>query len=313
MPREKNLIRGSEVAYVKDEPTHAPGPARLLERLQIGPASDRILRRPRSGPIRPLVEPGPGQCVFCSYKDWLAGRMLHLTRERYGCGGASGSLFGVRTRPRKKFVKFLADDEGLRARSQPSMEKRRRTRGGYRASSSHLLIGPLTASAWAWRVHWNPRRPRSPSALAIRGSVSIARRMIRRRSSPRSGQGARSSSPSGTCASPRRPSAPPISLCASTFPDILIFTVTRTMFEELCDLDERSFLYKPFLERLKKARGGRLWLPSSPRRTYAVTSELVDDQDMRPGDSGANQGGLASARSMYRSVTSASPKASASR
>jgi hypothetical protein len=31
--------------------------------------------------------------------------------------------------------------------------------------------------------------------------------------------------------------------------------VTRPLFESLCQLDERSFLYKPFLARLKKVRG----------------------------------------------------------
>ena len=38
-------------------------------------------------------------------------------------------------------------------------------------------------------------------------------------------------------------------------PDILGFTVTKAMFEELCTLDEKSFLYKPFWERLQKSRG----------------------------------------------------------
>jgi len=30
------------------------------------------------------------------------------------------------------------------------------------------------------------------------------------------------------------------------------------MFSRLCELDGWSFLYKPFLERLKAARGGRI-------------------------------------------------------
>ena len=38
-------------------------------------------------------------------------------------------------------------------------------------------------------------------------------------------------------------------------PDILAFTVTKPMFKQLCELDERSFLYKPFWEDLIKARG----------------------------------------------------------
>jgi hypothetical protein len=38
-------------------------------------------------------------------------------------------------------------------------------------------------------------------------------------------------------------------------PDILGVTVTKSMFKQLCDLDERSFLYKPCLSNLRKARG----------------------------------------------------------
>jgi hypothetical protein len=37
-------------------------------------------------------------------------------------------------------------------------------------------------------------------------------------------------------------------------PDILAFTVTVPMFEQLCSLDEKSFLFKPFLKNLKKSR-----------------------------------------------------------
>ena len=38
-------------------------------------------------------------------------------------------------------------------------------------------------------------------------------------------------------------------------PDTLAFTVNKPMFEQLCLLDERSFLYKPFWQNLRKARG----------------------------------------------------------
>jgi hypothetical protein len=40
--------------------------------------------------------------------------------------------------------------------------------------------------------------------------------------------------------------------------DRLAFTVNKEMFENLCRLDEKSFLAKPFLKVLKNARGGRL-------------------------------------------------------
>ena len=37
--------------------------------------------------------------------------------------------------------------------------------------------------------------------------------------------------------------------------DMMTFTVTKPMFIRLSGLDEKSFLYKPFLKRLRKARG----------------------------------------------------------
>ena len=38
-------------------------------------------------------------------------------------------------------------------------------------------------------------------------------------------------------------------------PELIAFTVTKPMFEQLCALDETSFLYKRFWQDLRKARG----------------------------------------------------------
>ena len=40
--------------------------------------------------------------------------------------------------------------------------------------------------------------------------------------------------------------------------DVMAFTVTKPLFEQFCLFGEDSFLTKPFLTRLKKARGGAL-------------------------------------------------------
>lgn len=37
--------------------------------------------------------------------------------------------------------------------------------------------------------------------------------------------------------------------------DLMLFTVTKAKFEQLCSLDEKSFLYKSFWQGLRKARG----------------------------------------------------------
>jgi len=47
---------------------------------------------------------------------------------------------------------------------------------------------------------------------------------------------------------------------------MLTFTVTPLMFSQLCELEEKSFLYKPFLQRLRQARGGNYnsWISQLP-------------------------------------------------
>jgi hypothetical protein len=99
-----------------------PNPERLLERLDIKLPLIGFYDAPDPALFDPLVEPGPRECVFCFFKDWLAGKTLHLTNERYGCGGAASSLFGIPTRPKEEFIKFLADEEGLKG-SHALMEK----------------------------------------------------------------------------------------------------------------------------------------------------------------------------------------------
>jgi len=37
--------------------------------------------------------------------------------------------------------------------------------------------------------------------------------------------------------------------------DLIAFTVTRSMYEQLCGLGAERFLYKPFWKNLMKARG----------------------------------------------------------
>jgi hypothetical protein len=38
-------------------------------------------------------------------------------------------------------------------------------------------------------------------------------------------------------------------------PDQMLFTVTKPMFERLCSLDEKSFLYRKFWNGLRESRG----------------------------------------------------------
>jgi hypothetical protein len=235
-----------------------PVPERLQKRLDIKLPLIGFYDAPDPALFGSLVEPDPGQCVFCFYKDWMAGRGLLLTKERAGCGGAMSSLFGVETRPRKEFIKFLADDEGLKA-SHALMEKWIDVRRAYRAENGYLVIGPLKEKAWAYaKTITFFVNPDQLSALAIGAQY---------RSSPDDPPPV--IAPFGSGCSQLVPfqdlgiaqasiGALDIAMRRHIPPDILTFTVTRPMFKRLCELDERSFLYKPFLQRLKEARGGKL-------------------------------------------------------
>jgi hypothetical protein len=235
-----------------------PDPSRLLDRLDIRLPLVGFYDAPDPALFDPLVEPGPGQCVFCAYKDWLGGKTLHLTKERYGCGGAAGSLFGLQTRPKEEFIKFLADDEGLKA-SHALMEKWLAVRRTYLAKNDHLFIGPLREKAWPFaKTVTFLVNPDQLSALAIGAQYRAAPGDPPPVIAP-FGSGCSQLVPFPDLAAAQASiGSTDIAMRRHVPADLMTFVVTRKMFEELCALDERSFLYKPFLERLKQARGGRL-------------------------------------------------------
>jgi len=235
-----------------------PNPDRVLKRLDIRLPLIGFYDAPDPALFGPLVEPKAGECIFCFYKDWTAGKTLHLTKERFGCGGAGSSLWGVQMRSREGFIKFLADDEGLKV-SRKLMAKWIDARRTYRAENAHLFIGPLKEEAWPYaRTITFLVNPDQLSALAIGAQY---------RSAPDDPPAV--IAPFGSGCSQLMPFKDPAIAQASIGatdiamrqhfpPDVLTFTVTCSLFGQLCELNERSFLYKPFLDRLRKARGGRL-------------------------------------------------------
>jgi hypothetical protein len=93
-----------------------PDPSRLLEAAGIRTPLIGFYDAPSPEPFAPLVAAGSGaeRCVFSRYRDWCAGRTLHLTKEKFGCGGAGRAFCGVESMEREDFVQFLAVTEGLK-------------------------------------------------------------------------------------------------------------------------------------------------------------------------------------------------------
>jgi hypothetical protein len=203
----------------------------------------------------PSVFPNPGECVFSFYGNWLRGETLHITKDHYGCGGAGRWMCGISTRSRKAFIEFLVDDEGLKS-SHTLMEQWIDSGRPYRAAYPHLLVGPLKEDQWSYAKSITFFvNPDQLSALMIGAQYE---------STPKDplpviapfGSGCMELLPFENPDIPQAAiSTTDIAMRQYIPPEILGFTVTKSMFERLCALDERSFLYKPFLQRLRKARG----------------------------------------------------------
>jgi hypothetical protein len=234
-----------------------PDPSSLLERIGLGTPPIGFYDVPDVSPFEPSVRPAPGQhgCVFAFYDHWLKGRTLHLTKDRFGCRGAGSCLLGIDTRSREDLVTFLLDGEGLKG-SRETMTRWVNQRHAYRPEHANILIGPLRRDQYEYlktvTFYVNPDQL---SALVIGAHY-------------RSGgdDPAPVIAPFGSGCSqllpPLEDSSIPQAVIGATDiamrqhlpPDTLAFTVTRPMFQQLCELDGRSFLYKRFWRELREAR-----------------------------------------------------------
>jgi hypothetical protein len=235
-----------------------PDPGQLIEVAGITIPLIGFYDTPDPSPFFPLVRPAPesGGCVFAFFKCWLKGETLHLTHERYGCGGAGHWLFGKEMRSREDFVDFLVDEEGLKA-SRELMDQWLDERQPYLQEHDHILIGPLSQEAYGYL--------RTVTFLVNPDQLGLLMLGAQYHSGP--GDIAPVVAPFGSgCmqlaslfqdlnAAQAVVGATDIAMRQYLPEDILAFTVTRPMFEQLCSLDERSFLFKPFWKRLRKARG----------------------------------------------------------
>ena len=236
----------------------APDPSEFLKRIGLEIPLIGFYDAPEAGVFEPLVKPPEGKykCVFDFYQNWLKGETLHLTKDNFGCGGCGSWIFGIKTRTREEYLKFLVDGEGLKA-SYELMNEWLDHRAPYRQEHEHIMIGPLREGQYEYlksvtfyvnpdqlgllvlgaNYHSAPGDPTPVTApfgsgcmelLPLFDDLEAAQAMI---------------------------GATDIAMRQFLPADILAFTVTKVMYERLCGLDEKSFLYKPFWKNLQKARG----------------------------------------------------------
>jgi hypothetical protein len=234
-----------------------PDPTKLLEIAGIEIPLVGFYDAPDRSAFEPVVLP-PKQshvCVFAYYKLWLKGTTLRVTEENFGCNGAGRYLCGVTTRPREDLVAFLVDDEGLKA-SRALMEEWLDHRRQYQPDNGQVMIGPLRPDQYAHlksvtffvspdqlgllmlgaQYHSRPADPAPVLAPFGSGCMQLVT-LFEDLNIPQAVVGATD-----------------IAMRQYLPREVLAFTVTKPMFEQLCGLDERSFLYKPFWTRLRKSR-----------------------------------------------------------
>jgi hypothetical protein len=229
--------------------------AKLTDKMDLDTPVIGLYDAPNPELFKPLITPEKRDCVFSFYKNWIIGETLHITENHYGCGGAGHWLWGIETRSRQDFISFLVDEEGLKA-SHQLMEKWIDSTNPYQAEYSHLMIGPFREDQWGFiktitffvnpdqlstlmtGAQYNSAPDDAPPVIAPFGSGCMELLPFKDLNIPQAAIGATD-----------------IAMRHHLPHDILALTVTKSMFTKLCELDERSFLYKPFLQRLREARG----------------------------------------------------------
>jgi len=235
-----------------------PDPTFLLENAGITIPLIGFYDTPDPSAFEPIVSPVEGRwaCSYMFYKSWLKGKTLHLTKENHGCGGAGTYLFSVKTRSRQEYIDFLYGEEGLKVSGELMGQWIDQT-PTYKPEHPNILIGPLKddqyehlktvtffinpdqLSLFVVGAYYHQGLP-SPKLIKVpfTAGCGLLAPLFDDLESPNAVIGATD-----------------IAMRKFLPPDIIAFTVTKPMYQQLCALNETSFLVKPFWQDLMKARG----------------------------------------------------------
>jgi hypothetical protein len=238
-----------------------PDPSYLLSRLDLHEPLIGVYDAPDPALFDPVVHftPGVRACLFEFYQDWMSGRTLILKADDYGCGGCGTWWFNRQTRSRAGYLDFLANKEGLKA-SEELMATWFDAARRYEPQHGFICVGPLKDLAYEYlktitfyvnpdqlsvlmtgAQYHQPYTGESPVTVDFGSGCMELMPLLEGKEGPRGIVGATD-----------------MAMRNNLPPEKLAFTVNKAMYENLCRLDEKSFLAKPFLKMLKNARGGRL-------------------------------------------------------
>ena len=234
-----------------------PDPTTILTTLNIHEPLIGLYDAPDPAPFAPLVEPAaPRECVFAAFGAWRAGKTLHITEDKHGCGAPQ--LLGLQTRSRDEMIRFLVDEEGLRA-SHELMGQWLDGGAAFAPSNGHVLIGPLKADQYDYLRTVTFYVNADQLAVLITGSSYFSGRADPPVTAPFSSGCGQLAAAIGDLEQPRAViGATDQAMRQHLDRELLAFTATKPMFESLCRWadDPKSSLHNNFLRRTIEARGG---------------------------------------------------------
>jgi len=204
-------------------------------------------------PFQPFAK--PKHCIFSCFTNWVSGESTVVTEEHFSCMGAGYWLCGVESRSREDMVEFLANKEGLRS-SPEIMSQWLDNQKPYKKEHPYIVIGPLKDDQYAYlktvtfivtpdqlsllmmgAEYHNPSSDNQQVMVKFGSGCSQLSALFDDLTIPKAIIGATD-----------------IAMREHVPSSMLALTVTKGMFEQMCALDDKSFLHKPFWKQLRKAR-----------------------------------------------------------
>lgn len=232
-----------------------PDPTNLLEIAGISTALVGFYDVPDFMPFQPFTE--LKRCIFSAYNNWQRGESVCISRHECSCRGGGYWIGGREFVSREKFTSFLSEREGLKS-SLDLMNQWLNNQKPYLIEYQYVVMGPLNDDQYDYlksvTFFVNPDQ----LSLLLLGTEYHNASIDAHPAITTFGSGCGQLAAVLGNIEPNVPKAvigtTDIAMRQYLPPDILALTVNKPMYQQLCELDEKSFLYKPFWKRLMETR-----------------------------------------------------------
>jgi hypothetical protein len=232
-----------------------PDPTELLEMAGIETPLIGFYDVPDPQPFQPFAR--PKRCFFSCYENWLRGESICISENDATCRGGGYWVGGVEYTTRDELARRLTERAGLKI-SPEVMRQWLDNQKPYKIQHKYVVIGPLKDEQYDFlktvTFFVNPDQ----LSLLLLGTEYHSASVDVHPAFAAFGSGCGQLAALFGNLAPDTPmaliGATDIAMRAHLPPDILALTVNKPMYGQLCELDENSFLYKPFWSRLRRAR-----------------------------------------------------------